>query len=124
METYGDMQKKSQDLYQKFKESRQEKIRLTAALEGFFLERPDGSKGHWEEYGAYLKLRIRPVMELLIEAEDIQKMEMLEGFGWFGQNELEQFLRSARERKKPQAYLWLLRLKNRKYGYRDRDFSL
>ena len=51
---------------------------------------------------------------------DIPKEDM----GWFGEKELEGFIKAARVHKKTAALVWLLRLKDEKYGYKDRDFSL
>ena len=63
-------------------------------------------------------------MEKLIEDEDVEKMQLLEEQGWFGEQELEVFLQTARVQKKTAALVWLLQLKDEKYGYKDRDFSL
>ena len=72
----------------------------------------------------YLKLRIRSVMELLIENEDTERMEQIEKCGWFSANELENFIRCAQEKAKLRSLVWLLHLKDKKYGYPKKDFSL
>ena len=77
-----------------------------------------------EEYGYYLKRRIRPAVEMLIEADAVDKIEKLETQGWFGKKELESFIEIARRKKKTMALAFLMQLKDRKYGYEDRDFSL
>lgn len=116
---------RAEDLYKKFTESKQQKLRLEAALQGFFMESKDGVEtAHREAYASYLKSRIRPAMEVLIREEETEKMEILTELGWFGKTELEQFIRSAREQSKLSALVWLLKLKQEKYGYEDRDFSL
>lgn len=111
-----------QELYRKFQETGQEKRKLEIALEGFFMEK--GEEARKEVYGTYLKRRIRSAMEVLIRSEDVGKMEVLEQQGWFGAKELEGFLRTARAEKSLSALAWLLRLKDEKYGYEDRDFTL
>lgn len=147
-------------VYRKFRETKQERLRLEAALKGFFLEeneteaerrrktkRETGTEREVEatqemetererkmereteaerrsEYGRYLKNRIRPAVEKLIGDNEIEKLQVLEEKGFFGERELEGFLKTAREQNRPAVLLWLLRLKNEKYGYRDRDFSL
>ena len=110
------------ELSEKFKTTRQEPVRLAAALEGFFQE--DLGPGERQEYGRYLRRRIRPAMEALIAGEELEKLEALERQGWFGERELEGFLETARRLEKPAALMWLLHLKNQKYGYREEDFSL
>lgn len=119
-----DIKKKEQELYQKFSESKQESVKLSAALDGFFVKNEHPEQGHRKEYADYLRRRIRPAMERLIENEDVEKMQILEELGWFGEKELEGFIKTARARKKTAAMVWLLRLKDEKYGYKDRDFSL
>ena len=63
-------------------------------------------------------------MEFLIEKEDTEGMEQLENCGWFSAKELESFIRCAREKAKLRSLVWLLHLKDRKYGYQKKDFSL
>ena len=112
-----------QQLYKKFSETRQEPVKLAVALRGFFME-TGVSSSEKETYGSYLKGRIRPAMEVLIEEENVEKMAMLEERGWFGQPQIEGFIKMAKERQKTSSLVWLLHLKNDKYGYSDYDFSL
>ena len=98
--------------------------KLEQALEIYFQENPDRESGKYQEIQKYLKLRIRSVMELLIEKEDTERMEQLEKCGWFSENELMVFIRYAQEKTKLRALVWLLHLKDKKYGYQKRDFSL
>ena len=51
-------------------------MRLTAALEGFFLE-ADIEESQRDAYAAYLKRRIRPAMERLIRGKCTEKMDVL-----------------------------------------------
>ena len=48
--------------------------KLEQALEIYFQENPDRESGKYQEIQKYLKLRIRSVMELLIENEDTERM--------------------------------------------------
>ena len=121
-----------EERYCRFKETGQERIKLAMALEGFFLEESEtqqlqqtmDQQMYLEEYGYYLKRRIRPAVEMLIEADAVDKIEKLETQGWFGKKELESFIEIARRKKKTMALAFLMQLKDRKYGYEDRDFSL
>ena len=98
--------------------------KLEQALDIYFQDKPDGESEEFREAQKYLKLRIRPAMELLIEREDTERMEQLEKCGWFSAKELENFIRHAQEKTKLRSLVWLLHLKNTKYGYQKKDFSL
>lgn len=117
------MESKEELLYQRFLHTAQEAVRLTAALEGFFLDE-DVPAEHHDSYAAYLKRRIRPAMERLIEADAIWQMDVLEQCGWFGVRELDGFIQKAQSSGHEAAMLWLMRRKGERYGYYDRDFTL
>ena len=110
-------------LYQKFQKANRSPVRLAVALRGYFLETgviPEQKKA----YENYLKEMIDPAMEELITEEAVEKMKVLEQLGWFGGEQLESFIESARTRGKSASLLWLLHLKEEKYGYQDYDFTL
>ena len=109
-------------LHEKFSSTAQERIRLSCALEGFFEE--NISKSVKADYGNYLKRRIRPAMENLLLEENIPKMEILEQQGWFGRKELDSFIQIAREQERLESLVWLMLLKDQKYGYDEPDFTL
>ena len=111
-------------LYEKFRTTKQERIRLACAMEAFFQENEGSTEKELEDYRLYLKKRIRPAMEILIKSEDAIKMEKLEKQGWFGRQELEQFILLAREQRKLESLVWLMRLKDRKYGYEERKLII
>ena len=119
-----DKEENESEIFRKFSETGQEKVKLSMALEGFFKESIVSGDEHRKEYGAYIRRRIRPAMECLIENEEVDRMQLLEELGWFGESELEGFLQIARARKKTASLVWLLQLKDEKYGYKDRDFCL
>ena len=54
-------------------------------------------------------------VETLIEEDEPDKIEVLEQAGWFGQKEVEDFIRTARERQKLQALVYLMKLKDTRY---------
>ena len=98
--------------------------KLEQALEIYFQNIPAGESEEFREAQKYLKLRIRSAMELLIENEDTERMEQIEKCGWFSANELENFIKCAQEKAKLRSLVWLLHLKDKKYGYQKKDFSL
>lgn len=98
--------------------------KLEQALEIYFRDDTEKESEEFQEAQKYLKLRIRPAMELLIEKEDTERMEELEKCGWFSIKELESFIRHAQKNAKLRSMVWLLHLKDEKYGYPKKDFSL
>ena len=117
------MKEEQNILYRKFQTTGQERIRLACALEGFFSEEKD-KEAEKKVYGQYLKRRIRPAMEALIQEENVLKMEQLEAKGWFGAEELDQFIAVARKERRLESLVWLMRLKDQKYGYKEKKFDL
>ena len=75
-------------------------------------------------YGAYLKKRIRPAVERLILEDDWEKIEKLYENEWFGEQELEVFLKLAEEWRRPAALMGLLHLKKANYGFKEKEFEL
>ena len=75
-------QQEALQLYQKFSQTRQEPVRLAVALRGFFLKETEQDQR--DAYETYLRGRIRPAVEALIEEEDVEKMQILEELGCFG----------------------------------------
>lgn len=108
-------------LYQKFQTSKQEAIRLAVALRGFFLM-PDLCESQREAYAAYLKRRIRPAAEALIEMNLLKHLMQMEEMGWLDANLTDLFLQKAISQRKSAMIVWLMQLKAQKYGYNDRDF--
>lgn len=110
-------------VYKKFSETRQEPVKMATALWGFFLK--DGiTPSQKQEFSAYLKPRVRNAVETLIEEDEPEKIEVLEQMEWFGQKELEDFIKIARERQKIQALVYLMKRKDSKYGYQEEEFEL
>lgn len=109
-------------LYQKFRTSRQERVRLELALRGFFQEETE--EKHRLEYAQYLKRRIRPAAEALIGSDDLEHLQSLETLGWMDAAVVEDCLKTAIRLKKTQAFLCLLDVKAKKYGFPDKLFDL
>lgn len=110
-------------VWKKFYETKQEPVKMATALWGFFLK--DGVDPEQKRaYAEYLKPRIRNAVETLIEEDEPDKIEVLEQAGWFGQKEVEDFIRTARERQKLQALVYLMKLKDTRYGYQEEEWEL
>ena len=111
--------------YQKFRTTKQETLRLQAALAGFFEEEKAGITAELKgEYAAYLKKRIRPALQALLKENRIDEMEKLQKLGWFGAEILEELIVKAQEEGWFSAVIRLMRVKAEKYGYKDRDFEI
>lgn len=111
--------------YQKFRTTKQETLRLQAALAGFFEEEKAGITAERKgEYAAYLKKRIRPALQALLKENRIDEMEKLQKLGWFGAEILEELIVKAQEEGRLSVVIRLMRVKAEKYGYKDRDFEI
>ncbi len=110
-------------VYRRFCGTKQPALRLAAAVDGFFGGQEVCEEAR-AEYGHCIRSRIRPAVELLIEQNEPGRILELERLGWFGERELDEFIRRAGERGRETVLLVLLRLKEERYGYRDRDYSL
>ncbi len=108
--------------YQKFTTSKQEPLRLSIALEGFFQDETDDEARI--AYGQYLHRRLQPAAAALIEADDTARLSQLAAQGWFTAKQTDELIRLAREKRKTAALVWLLRWKGAQYGFPDKDFSL
>ena len=91
-------EEEARKLYKKFTATRQEPVRL-AVPSGVFS--PSGRAGRREAYGKYLKGRIRPAVEAVIEEDGVEKLEKLEKLGWLEEKNLDNFIRIARQKGKP-----------------------
>ena len=60
----------------------------------------------------------------LVYTKKIGTMEILEQQGWFGRKELDSFIQIAREQRRLESLVWLMLLKDQKYGYDEPDFTL
>ena len=110
-------------VWKKFSETRQEPVKMAMALWGYFLKEGISIQQR-QEMAAYLKPRVRNAVETLIEEDEPEKIAVLEQAGWFGEKELDDFIRTARERQKLQALVYLMKEKDTRYGYREEMLEL
>ena len=110
-------------VWKKFSETRQEPVKMAMALWGYFLKEGISIQQR-QEMAAYLKPRVRNAVETLIEEDEPEKIAVLEQAGWFGEKELDDFIRTARERQKLQALVYLMKEKDIRYGYREEMLEL
>ncbi|MGI6094380.1 MAG: hypothetical protein ACOYBL_02995 [Lachnospiraceae bacterium] len=107
---------------ERFQNSSQEKVKLTIALKRYFeVSEDDPFK---KIYGDYLQYRIWPAMEMLIEKEDLKKLQVVWEQNWITKDQLERGLQYAREMGKLQAHVWLMQRKTERFSFAGKDFSL
>ncbi|MCD8241046.1 MAG: hypothetical protein LUD73_01180 [Lachnospiraceae bacterium] len=111
-------EEESEKLWRKFHSTSSEAVRLAVALRGFFL-----SKGG-EEYAPWMEEHARNAAEALVELGDTEKLEEFERRGWLDAELTERLLHLAIGQRRSGMTVWLLRLKEQKYGFPDRDFQL
>lgn len=111
-----------EEAYQAFLRSRQPPTALRLAMEGFFA--PDVPETYRKAYGDYLKKRVRPMVETLIEREDLEKLEVVSQLRWLTPRLVDEFAVLARDRQKSTALIWLLAKKQELYGFAKEGFEL
>lgn len=109
-------------LFQKFQSASREDVRLELALEGYFSGQATETQNQVLE--DYLRLRLRPAMELLLRESRTEELEQLLEQGWLTAGLLEDGLKLAIECKSTEGFVLLLRRKAELVGFSDRDFSL
>ena len=77
-----------------------------------------------KEEAIHLYRKFRPAVERLILEDDWEKIEKLYENEWFGEQELEVFLKLAEEWRRPAALMGLLHLKKANYGFKEKEFEL
>ena len=77
---------------------------MELALSGFF--QPDGytDKQH-RDFGDYLRLRIRPAAEALIQRDALDKLQVLEELGWMDASVIEDCMDYAIRNQNTGVYL-------------------
>ena len=108
--------------YLKFLESRQEPLRLAIALVDFFDE--SCPEQYRAAYGAYLRRRIRPAAEKLMETEELEKLSALWDMGLISPQLLDSLILEASQKGKTASMVWLMRQKNEKLGFKRPEFEL
>ncbi|MDO4475423.1 MAG: VWA-like domain-containing protein [Lachnospiraceae bacterium] len=107
--------------YERFTASRQEKIRLEAALRGYFMTPEPTDVDKKAEYAAYLKRRIRPALRSLMEQGSLRKIEVLFQDGLAGGRSMEDLLGEISDRGRMDLWLELYAGGSLKTGRRDSD---
>jgi hypothetical protein len=107
----------------KFLESGQGALKLKIAIERYFSrdQLEDEVKTRYEEY---LKNRIRPMMEALIEEEDMEALAKVEELGWLDNKVLDLFISMASAKEKIRALTFLLHVKEKNFLFEDEEFPL
>ena len=108
--------------YEKFRESKQAAVKLSIAVEDFFLEGlPEKMRS---DYASYITRRIRPAAELIVRQDDTEMLERLwKHFGLPGEL-VDELLHLSGAEHKNAAFIWLLQKKQEQTGFPLRDFSL
>lgn len=109
-------------LFARFQSASREDLRLGLALEGYFSGLADETQKQALE--SYLRLRLRPAMELLLREGRTEELEQLMAQGWLTPGLLEDGLMLSIESKSTEGFVLLLRQKAAQVGFPDRDFSL
>lgn len=102
----------------KFQSATRADVKLACALYGYFGAEKENV------YLQYLMNRIRPAVTELILSGRVSQLAELEEKGAFTAELTDSFLETAISAGAQEATVWLLQLKERRFGFLDRDFSL
>lgn len=102
----------------KFQSATRADVKLACALYGYF------GADKEDAYLRYLMSRIRPAVTELILSGRVSQLAELEGKGAFTAELTDSFLETAISAGAQEVTVWLLQLKERRFGFPDRDFSL
>lgn len=72
----------------------------------------------------YLLSRQRPALTELILADDVSALAAMDAYGVFTSANTDAFLKEAIHSGALECTVWLLQMKARRFGFRDRDFLL
>ena len=109
-------------LDREFLETKQADKKLSIALLRYFdLEKEDKKKNL---YGGYLKLRLRPAVELLIKKKENKKMQELIKEQGADENLVDSFLKTAVKYGNQEAQIFLLKEKENLGGFQEKSWEL
>ena len=111
-----------EERFHKFQSSLQPAVKLSIAAEDFAQEETPAE--FREKYCEYLRLRLGPAAQKLVEAEDTIRMEQLWQLQNFSESLLNELLSFAAEKQKNASFVWLLQKKAETVGFPPRDLSL
>lgn len=101
----------------KFRASVRGDVKLACALRGYFAEGD-------ERYLPYLKSRIRPAGTELVLAGQASELDALDRLGLITPALLEEWLEISIGAHVPESIVWLLKTKERKFGFSGRERTL
>lgn len=104
-------------LMQKFRSASRGDVKLACALVGYFAEGNDF-------YLPYLKSRFRPAVTELILAGKPEELAKLEQLGWFTSALTDECLALAIAAGVPESIVWLLKMKERLFGFHPQELVL
>lgn len=104
-------------LLHKFRSASRGDVKLACALHGYFGEGNDN-------YLPYLKSRIRPAATQLILAGRVTELAKLDELELFTAALTDEFLELAISSRVPDSILWLLKMKERRFGFRNQELTL
>lgn len=104
-------------LQQKFRFASRGDVKLACALHGYFTEENDS-------YLPYLHTRIRPAVTELVLSGRVTELAKLDALGWFTSALTDEFLELAISSHIPDSTIWLLKLKERRFGFPPRELTL
>ena len=111
-----------EERFYKFQNSLQAGVKLSIAAEDFSLK--EIPESIYSVYCEYLRQRLRPAAERMVEGEDTSRLEKLWQLQNFPEGMLNELLTVAAREQKNAAYVWLLRKKEETWGFSPRDLSL
>lgn len=104
-------------LLQKFRSASRGDVKLACALRGYFAEGNDF-------FLPYLHTRIRPAVTELVLTGRVTELAKLEGLGWFTPGLTDEFLELAISACVPDSIIWLLKMKQRRFGFSPWELTL
>lgn len=104
-------------LLRKFRTASRGNVKLACALHGYFGEGNDN-------YLPYLKSRIRPAATQLILAGRVTELAKLDELELFTAALTDEFLELAISACVPESVIWLLKMKERRFGFGNQELTL
>ena len=110
------------ELYVKFLETKQAPLKLRIALEEYFFSGVE-SEEERRAYESYLRHRVRPAAQMLMEQNRTGEILWMEEAGWLGERELDELISLAAGKGKTACWMALVKRKGERWGFPDRDFN-
>ena len=110
-------------LQRRYQNNTQGPSRLATSLKGFFLAEGVSAEDK-KRYASHIQSHLRTAVEFLMEQEAIEELSALESLGWFSPTSVDAFIQIAKDRSRTASLIWLLHLKNRRYGFAGKKYTL